>query len=165
LLSKINITMKLSVLAFSFAVFTLFSCSRATGQTKPISENADLIKKEEKVGTEWSLKSGVHMEFQKPFIELGTVKKGEKKSLSFSFTNTGTEAMEIDLISACECTTVKYPEHPIESGKSGVLDVVFDSKDKDKSETITLTIILKNTYPETGYPVVFECKYHFDLIK
>ena len=73
--------------------------------------------------------------------------------------------MTIDLVSACECTTTDYPVLPIKPGKKGRIDVVFDSTEKDKSETIDIDIIFQNENPKTGAPLFERVQYHFDLVK
>jgi len=47
------------------------------------------------------------MTFEKRLIDLGTIKKGDQIPISYTFTNTGDADLEIDLISVCDCTTVK----------------------------------------------------------
>ena len=103
------------------------------------------------------------MTFEKTYIDLGKVKKGEKREFSFEFTNTGTESITIDLVSACECTTTDYPVLPITPGKKGKIDVVFDSTEKDASETIDVDIFLLNR-DEKGNTIVERVQYYFELI-
>ena len=102
--------------------------------------------------------------FKQTYIDLGKVKRGEKREFSFEFTNTGTEDVTIDLISACECTTTDYPVLPIKPGKSGQIDIVFDSTEKEASETIDVDIFLLNR-DEKGNTIVERVQYFFDLIQ
>lgn len=97
-------------------------------------------------------------------VELGPVKKGETRTMSFEFTNPGAENVQIEAISACDCTTVDYPRGIIAPGQKGRLDVVFDSKDKDAGETIDIDIIFKNT-DAAGNPRIERVSYKFDLLK
>jgi len=105
------------------------------------------------------------MTFEKKFVDFGEVKKGEKRQTVFKFTNTGNAPLEIDLISACDCTTTDYPRLPVMPGESGEIDVVFDSTEKDESETIDIDIFLKNTDPESGAPMIEMLQYKYELIK
>jgi len=98
-------------------------------------------------------------------IDLGKVKKGEVKETSFQFTNTGNEPIEIELISACDCTTTDYPRLPVKPGETGTIDVVFNSTEKEESETIDIDIFLKNVDPETQTPVIEMVQYKYELIK
>ena len=105
------------------------------------------------------------MTFEKMFVDFGEVKKGEKRQTVFKFTNTGNAPLEIDLISACDCTTTDYPRLPVMPGESGEIDVIFDSTEKEESETIDIDIFLKNSDPETGAPIIVMLQYKYDLIK
>ena len=105
------------------------------------------------------------MTFEKPFIDLGAVKKGEKRSFSFPFSNTGTAPLTIDIVSACECTTTEYPTKDIQPGEKAAIEVVFDSTEKEEEETIDIDIFLTQTDPNTGGPIVERVQYHFELLK
>ncbi len=105
------------------------------------------------------------MTWEKKFVDFGEVKKGEKRETVFHFTNTGNAPLEIDLVSACDCTTTDYPRRPIAPGESGKIAVVFDSSEKEESETIDIDIFLKNEDPETGAPIIEMLQYKYELIK
>ncbi len=109
--------------------------------------------------------TGVHMTFEKELINLGEVKKGAKVSDSFTFVNTGSEIIEIDIVSGCECTTLDWTMDPIAPGESGVVDFIFDSTTKDASENIEIDINLVNTDPKTGGPILKIVSYEYTLIK
>ncbi|HNL37903.1 MAG: DUF1573 domain-containing protein [Saprospiraceae bacterium] len=102
--------------------------------------------------------------WDKKMIELGQVKKGEKRTMFFEFTNPGTENVQIDVVAACDCTTVDYPRGAIAPGATGRLNVTFDSKDKDESETIDIDVIFKNT-DAAGNPRIERVSYKYELTK
>ena len=77
----------------------------------------------------------------------------------------GDTPLEISLVSACDCTTTDYSTDPVAPGKTGVINVVFDSTDKDESEVIDVDVILENVDPETDYPIIEQLKYTYELIK
>jgi len=104
------------------------------------------------------------MQFDTNLIELGEVKKGESKEFSYEFTNTGNEDIEIEFMSSCDCTTLDYPMGTIAPGEKGVINVVFDSSEKTKSETVDIDIDLVNKDPKTGYPIFIRINYSFILI-
>ncbi len=104
------------------------------------------------------------MTFDTRHIDLGKIKKGDKRSTSFVFTNTGTEDIEIEIVSACECTTLDWPRLPVKPGKQGEISVVFDSSEKDESETIEIDINLKNKEADTGYKRLEIISYSYELI-
>ena len=108
------------------------------------------------------------MTFEKDMIDIGQVKKGEKRSFSFKFTNTGTGDLDIDLITACDCTTTNQDDlrrKTFKPGDSGILEVIFDSTEKEESETIDIDILLKQFDEEAGMPFIEMVQYKFELIK
>lgn len=105
----------------------------------------------------------VLMNFEKTFIDFGTIKRGEKREGSFEFTNTGKEDIKIDLVSACECTTTEYPRRPIKPGETAAINFVFDSTEKEKSETVDIDIFLQNINPATGSPYIEMLQFKFEL--
>ena len=46
------------------------------------------------------MQKGASMTFDQMFMDIGQVKKGEKRYFEFPFTNTGTEPLKIDLVSS-----------------------------------------------------------------
>ena len=108
----------------------------------------------------------VELTFDKKIVELGAVKKGEKKEMSFSFTNTGNIPIEIELVTSCECTTLDWPQFKIfKPGEKGTINAVFDSKEKEIGETTDVEIILRQADPKTRNPMIYTLQYKFDLIK
>lgn len=103
------------------------------------------------------------MEFKEKLVDFGTVKKGEKRSHEFEFVNAGTTDIVINLVSACDCTAVEYPEKPVKPGEKGVIHVVFDSSEKDQAETIDVDIFLDYVDPVTEIPAIVRVQYKFDI--
>jgi peptidoglycan-associated lipoprotein len=80
-------------------------------------------------------------------IELGQIKKGEKRELEFNFTNTGKGTLLIELATTCKCTNIEYPTTPIESGGKGKITAIYDTT-HEKIGKIRKTIdIIANTEP------------------
>lgn len=109
-------------------------------------------------------KSVFGMQFEKRHIDLGKVKRGDIRETEFVFTNTGTEDIIIELVSACECTTLDWPRKPVKPGERGRIDIIFDSSEKEESETIEVDISLKNREPGTGYTRLEIVSYSYELI-
>ncbi len=84
--------------------------------------------------------------FEQDTIHLGSLVEGEKRSLVFNFTNTGTATLVIDLASACKCTSLDWPSGPIEPGGTGQVLVEFDSTGFRGDVTKTVDVIA-NTDP------------------
>ena len=110
------------------------------------------------------VKPAAFVTWDKKMVDLGQVKKGEKRTTFFEFTNTSAENIQIDIVDACECTRVDFPRGVFAPGQKGRLDVVFDSKDKDESETIGITVVFKQN-DEKGNPRIESVEYKFELLK
>ena len=107
----------------------------------------------------------VQLTFDTEFVDFGKVKRGEKREYTFHFTNSGTVPIEIDLISSCDCTTVEWAEGRVyKPGDEGQLHAIFDSTEKEESETVDIDVILKNSDP-AGNPIFYILQYKFELVQ
>jgi len=108
------------------------------------------------------------MSIPNPMHDMGKVKKGEKASHTYSFTNTGNAPLDIELVSGCDCSIIEWPDGKIfQPGESGEIKVTFDSnreEQKGKMEKV-VDILLRHEDPKTGYPIVLELKYTLDLVE
>ena len=102
--------------------------------------------------------------WDKKMIDLGKVKKGEKRTMFFELTNTSGQEIKIETIDACDCTKVDYPRGKIAPNGKARLDVVFDSHEKEADETIGITIVFENM-DANGYPRIESIEYKFELVK
>ena len=105
-----------------------------------------------------------YLRFKKMSYDLGEVKKGDVLFFDIEFKNISNEPLMIDFVSSCDCTEVDYPLDEIQPGKTGVLKVKFDSKDKTESETTDIDVFLKKKDSE-GSQVYYTLEYSFELIK
>ena len=109
------------------------------------------------------------MRFEKKTINFGTVKMGAHPTHIFYYKNNGQEPVEIEIVSACDCTEVEYSKKPVVVGATGFIKATFMSerapeainKEFDKE----ITIVLKNKYPDTGYPMVETLKIKGNVIE
>lgn len=98
--------------------------------------------------------------FDNPYQNLGTIKKGEKKEFSFPFTNTGESPLVIQMITACECTTLKWTKVPVEPGKKGMIVGLLDSEAKGLGEDTIYLEVLSNTDPK-----ITEARYDVNIVE
>ena len=85
--------------------------------------------------------------FKKVLHDFGEMKEGDKKEYTFEFTNTGEVPLLIsDSRSTCGCTVPKFTKNYVKPGKSGKINVAFDSHNLIGTQTKPITIIA-NTYP------------------
>lgn len=112
-----------------------------------------------------NLKGVPIMYFNQREIDFGKVKRGEKREHTFEFTNIGDTDLMIAVVTACECTETDYSVRPVKPGAKGKIKVVFDSTEKEESETIDVDIMLDNTDPATGNPIMETVRYRYELVK
>lgn len=137
----------------------------ATGSVQ--QPNPPKISKLSSLYGQTNLKGLPIMDFAQRTKTLGAVKKGQKREFSYTFTNRGTGNVVIDLISACDCTTTNQDElvgKVFKPGQSGTIKVVFDSTEKDASETIDIDIYLRSN-DNKGNPIFEVLQYSFELTK
>jgi hypothetical protein len=86
---------------------------------------------------------------------MGKVKNGEKLTISFQFTNTGTEVLIIKEVAAsCGCTVPEKPEAPIAPGKMGIIKATFDSKNREGMNHKVLSVYANTK--QTKHDLVFD---------
>ncbi len=69
------------------------------------------------------------IEFTEDTIDYGEIEKGSDGVRVFEFTNTGEAPLIITKVSSsCGCTIPKKPEDPILPGKTGEIQVKYDTK-------------------------------------
>lgn len=107
----------------------------------------------------------VEVSFEKEMISLGKVNKGDKKTLVYHFTNTGKDDIEIELVTSCVCTTLDWTRGKIKSGDKGTITAVFDSSQKEASETISVEMYLTNIDPRIDANYLYIVEYDYELVK
>ncbi|APU09285.1 DUF1573 domain-containing protein [Cellulophaga lytica] len=69
------------------------------------------------------------IEFKTETVDYGKVERGGNGVRVFEFTNTGDAPLIISKVnSSCGCTIPKKPKEPIMPGKTGVIEVKYDTK-------------------------------------
>lgn len=90
------------------------------------------------------------IEFEKDFYDFGKIIQGEKVSYSFKFKNTGKSDLIISKVTtSCGCTVGDYPRVPVKPGKTGNVEVKFDSETRRGFQNKTITV-LSNAQPSTS---------------
>jgi peptidoglycan-associated lipoprotein len=109
---------------------------------------------------------GPKMEFTERYVHLGKVKRGEKRTYTFEFVNAGDAELTIDLISACECTTITNDPtgNSFKPGEKGTIEFVFDSTEKEESEVIDIDIFLLQE-DKNGMQLRETVQYEYELIR
>lgn len=109
--------------------------------------NADLIRSPVSADGLVDTVNVAKMTFTEVDYNFGKVTAGDVVEKEFSFVNTGKIPLLItDARSTCGCTVPEWPKQLIQPGESGVISVVFDTKNKSGDQVKPITITA-NTYP------------------
>jgi len=85
--------------------------------------------------------------FDQSRYNFGTIKEGTIIKRDFKFTNTGKDDLLIEIATgSCGCTVPEWPAKPIKPGQSEVIQVTFDSTDKEYDTRVEVNIVA-NTEP------------------
>ena len=132
--------MKKITLAIALVVSTgmLVSCGQGNASSKVKKEN---IENAEKRDSSISL-GAPSISFDKEEYDFGNVNEGEIVKTTFTVTNTGKSDLVItNAQPSCGCTVPVWPKEPIAPGKTGEIQVSFNTSGKPnkQSKSITLT--------------------------
>ncbi|GAA4812352.1 DUF1573 domain-containing protein [Litoribaculum gwangyangense] len=76
----------------------------------------------------FSLNAQAKIEFKTETIDYGTIEKGANGVRVFEFTNTGNEPLIVSKVtSSCGCTVPNWSKDPILPGKTGQIEVKYDT--------------------------------------
>ena len=109
------------------------------------------------------------IEFKSDTIDYGTIEKGSDGVRVFEFTNTGDAPLIISKVSSsCGCTIPKKPKEPILPGKTGEIEVKYDTKRVNpirktitvisNAETPTVALKIKGLVIDSGKKGVLQKK-------
>ena len=88
-----------------------------------------------------SISDTARISFKEYEHNFGKITAGEKVAYIFTFENTGTGPLVISsATTSCGCTVSKYDKKPVPPGKSGIIEVVFNSSGYEGIQTKTVTI-------------------------
>jgi len=80
--------------------------------------------------------------FEKTEHDFGRIIQGERLVYRFRFTNTGSQDLLITKVSSsCGCTVGKYPKEPVAPGKTGDIEVSFDSAGRKGIQNKSVTVL------------------------
>ena len=73
--------------------------------------------------------TGAEIEFEKSYVDFGTLKVGDVKVVTITFKNIGKKPLILDdMISSCDCTTVEWSKEPIMPGQKGTIKARYSAK-------------------------------------
>lgn len=93
--------------------------------------------------------SFARLKLVKQFHDFGDVKEGMLVKTKFQIISEGAVPIWISSIErVCGCTTPKWPKDPIEKGDTAVIEVWFNTENREGPFTKTLRIISNNQFGE-----------------
>ena len=124
--------------ALSLILILLYSCG--------------ISRKEEKSGKNTG--QTTQFEFPKEMHNFGTLQAGEIVVYTFSFTNTGTNNLWINEVdTGCGCMRADYPKEMVKPGKTGKIEVEFNSSGLFGKQMKSITV--KANVPEPKHLAIF----------
>jgi Protein of unknown function (DUF1573) len=109
------------------------------------------------------------MTFDKKLVDFGKIKMGETPSTVYTFTNTGDAPLDIDIVTGCDCTELDWTRSTVAPGEKGFISAKYNSnkaeeEDHKKQLEKFVDIILKQTHPSNGYPLVESLKFKVFIV-
>ena len=84
--------------------------------------------------------------FKNQTIDLGEITEGEEVTMQFDFINSGSDPLAIEIVTACKCTSLSWPEKPVMPNGKASIFVKFDSTGYN-GEVSKVVDIISNTDP------------------
>jgi hypothetical protein len=109
------------------------------------------------------------MTFDKKLFDFGQIKMGDTPSITYTFTNTGNAPLDIDIVTGCDCTELDWTRTTVAVGEKGFISAKYNSNkaeedDHKKQLEKYVDIILKQTHPSNGYPLVESLKFKVFIV-
>lgn len=103
--------------------------------------------------TVWANPADAEIRFDDEVMTFGEAVAGDEILADYIFTNIGTNPLEIEIVSACDCIRVDWPRGEILPGEAAQITAIFDTTGRAGESEKTLDVIFKNT-DFNGYPLV-----------
>jgi len=92
---------------------------------------------------------GARITFEEESHDFGDITQGDKIEYVYAFENTGTEPLILsNVLTTCGCTATDWPRDPIAPGKSGEINVTFNSSGKMGIQNKVITVISNASNPQ-----------------
>jgi len=85
---------------------------------------------------------GARITFEEETHDFGDISQGDKLEYVYVFENSGTEPLILsNVLTTCGCTATDWPHDPIAPGRSGEINVTFDSSGKMGKQNKVITVV------------------------
>jgi hypothetical protein len=99
------------------------NASKPKGSVKPAAKAAPAANQPKP-----ALVQGASIAFEKMEHDFGTLNMGPQATVSFKFSNNGTEAVVLtDVHASCGCTTPEWPREPIAPGQNSEIKAIYNT--------------------------------------
>ncbi|MBL7827741.1 MAG: OmpA family protein [Saprospiraceae bacterium] len=105
----------------------------------------------------WQNPADKEVKFKSEVWNYEEVREGVIVKIQFTFVNIGSRALQVELVSGCECMNIKWPKGDIQPGASANIDIDFNTRSYKGDIVKDLDVLFKNT-DEKGYPLVKQLK-------
>lgn len=87
--------------------------------------------------------------------DFGSVQQGTQATYDFQFTNKGTNPLKVETIEpSCKCITPRWTASEVKPGKSGVIELTFDTRDKEGPFSKSISV----KYNDSNRPIILTIK-------
>lgn len=102
---------------------------------------------------EWANPADSEIRFDDDVMVFGEAEAGDEILAEYIFTNIGTNTLEIEIVSTCDCIRADWPREGILPGEAAQITAIYDTTGRAGENEKTLDVIFKNT-DFNGYPLV-----------
>ena len=135
----------------AIVVIAIFSASCSISKNPVKMKQHDDMDKQIRVNAEPDTVGKIaRIEFDSSSYHFGKIRQGELLHREINFTNQGPGDLMIELISACECTTLDWSRLPVKPGRRSGIKIIYNSKDKEGPQIVDIDITA-NTHPESTF--------------
>ncbi|WP_128330318.1 DUF1573 domain-containing protein [Apibacter sp. HY039] len=128
------------IILFIGCLLTLSSCNKAKSKSEESTVNPSETSSDG-AGQVPGITDESEITFDADNYDFKEIKKGDKVTHEFKFTNTGKKPLVISEVRpSCGCTTPEYTKEPVFPGKKGFITVTFDSSNFDGAVLKTIAV-------------------------
>lgn len=119
--------MKKIILYTTVLSLSIISCSQKKEDTATVASDSVAESAVENTVTNQNTNES-EIKFDEEVFDFKSIKKGDKVTHVFNFTNVGQKPLIIsDVKPSCGCTTPEFTKEPVAPGQKGSITVIFDS--------------------------------------
>jgi peptidoglycan-associated lipoprotein len=99
--------------------------------------------------------NGPNINWERSFVDLGRIKRGESPEFVYKFKNDGTSDLLIEIVTGCECTELEWTTTPIKPGEMGEIKARLLSEEKDGNGQHNFDIDVVSNTEQLSHPLEY----------